>query len=192
MDNNSVFLRLKNLGVFEMKPVFNGYEEKFLTGKELIDFFPDEYITDKRHHMTVMGISVADYLSLHRSIKEEENYRIFFNENFCNVMREGSDKNLLFFGHTTLKHVKLSHTPDEIHTTHICPDCGGKMELKNGRYGMFLGCSNYSKTNCKHTEHIFILGNCKDVFQIMKEDKEEGMRIMRRNSERIRKSQGGE
>lgn len=31
----------------------------------------------------------------------------------------------------------------------ICPKCGGKMVLRNGKYGEFYGCSNYPK--CNHT-----------------------------------------
>lgn len=34
----------------------------------------------------------------------------------------------------------------------ICPECGGNLEVKNGRYGMFMGCSNYPK--CKYTHKI--------------------------------------
>lgn len=33
-----------------------------------------------------------------------------------------------------------------------CPECGGKLIEKNGRYGKFLGCSNFP--NCRHTENI--------------------------------------
>lgn len=34
----------------------------------------------------------------------------------------------------------------------ICPECGGKMVLRNGKYGQFYGCENYPK--CKHTDKI--------------------------------------
>ena len=34
----------------------------------------------------------------------------------------------------------------------ICPKCGGKLIIKNGIYGAFLGCENYPK--CKYTEKI--------------------------------------
>lgn len=34
----------------------------------------------------------------------------------------------------------------------ICDKCGAKMEIKNGPYGMFLGCSNYPK--CKNIKKI--------------------------------------
>ena len=33
-----------------------------------------------------------------------------------------------------------------------CPDCGGDLIIKKGRFGEFIGCSNYPK--CKHTEKI--------------------------------------
>lgn len=33
-----------------------------------------------------------------------------------------------------------------------CPDCGGKLVLRTGKYGKFFGCSNYPK--CKHTNKI--------------------------------------
>jgi hypothetical protein len=36
--------------------------------------------------------------------------------------------------------------------TGICPRCGGKLILRNGRNGSFYGCSNYP--NCKYTHPI--------------------------------------
>ncbi len=33
-----------------------------------------------------------------------------------------------------------------------CPDCGGDLKIKHGRYGKFIGCSNYPK--CKHIESL--------------------------------------
>ena len=32
----------------------------------------------------------------------------------------------------------------------VCPLCGGKLIMRNGKYGRFIGCSNYPK--CKYTE----------------------------------------
>ncbi|WP_278680442.1 topoisomerase DNA-binding C4 zinc finger domain-containing protein [Leyella stercorea] len=31
----------------------------------------------------------------------------------------------------------------------ICPECGGKLVIRNGKFGPFYGCSNYPK--CKFT-----------------------------------------
>ena len=33
-----------------------------------------------------------------------------------------------------------------------CPDCGNSLKIKHGRYGKFIGCSNYPK--CKHIESL--------------------------------------
>ncbi len=35
----------------------------------------------------------------------------------------------------------------------ICPRCGGKLVLRNGRNGQFYGCSNYP--NCKFTKSLY-------------------------------------
>ncbi len=57
-----------------------------------------------------------------------------------------------------------------------CPECGGDLTIKQGRFGTFLGCSNYPK--CKFTKPIIIsIGvkcpNC-------------GQEIVRKNSKRGR------
>lgn len=33
-----------------------------------------------------------------------------------------------------------------------CPDCGGALKIKHGRFGKFIGCGNYPK--CKHIESL--------------------------------------
>lgn len=35
---------------------------------------------------------------------------------------------------------------------HICPKCGGTLVEKDGKYGTFIGCSNYP--NCKFTKKL--------------------------------------
>ena len=35
---------------------------------------------------------------------------------------------------------------------YICPRCSGKLIIKNGRYGKFIGCSNYPR--CKYTKSL--------------------------------------
>ncbi|MCD6119019.1 type I DNA topoisomerase [bacterium] len=39
--------------------------------------------------------------------------------------------------------------PEPIETEYVCEECGGKMVIRQGRFGKFLGCSNYPK--CKNT-----------------------------------------
>lgn len=35
----------------------------------------------------------------------------------------------------------------------VCPKCGGRLKLRNGKYGSFYGCSNYPK--CKFTVNVY-------------------------------------
>ena len=35
---------------------------------------------------------------------------------------------------------------------YTCPRCGGRLIIKNGRYGRFIGCSNYPR--CKYTKSL--------------------------------------
>ncbi len=37
-----------------------------------------------------------------------------------------------------------------------CPDCGGRLIKKNGRYGEFYGCSNFRSKGCRYTASITI------------------------------------
>lgn len=34
----------------------------------------------------------------------------------------------------------------------VCPECGGELKERNGRFGPFMGCSNYPK--CNYTKKI--------------------------------------
>lgn len=34
-----------------------------------------------------------------------------------------------------------------------CPECGGDLVLRNGKYGPFYGCSNFP--DCRYTKKIF-------------------------------------
>lgn len=37
-------------------------------------------------------------------------------------------------------------------TSMTCPECGGRLYRREGKYGEFLGCGNYP--NCKYTQKI--------------------------------------
>ncbi|WP_366509026.1 topoisomerase DNA-binding C4 zinc finger domain-containing protein [Ruminococcus sp.] len=36
----------------------------------------------------------------------------------------------------------------------ICPQCGGRLRKRNGKYGEFYGCENYSVSGCRYTRNI--------------------------------------
>ncbi len=46
----------------------------------------------------------------------------------------------------------------EIPTDLTCPDCGGGIVLKTGRYGKFLACGNFPK--CRHTQSVTLGVKC--------------------------------
>lgn len=50
-----------------------------------------------------------------------------------------------------IQSVKLTVATNKAYTSNgLCPHCGGKLMLRNGKYGQFYGCSNYP--NCKFTK----------------------------------------
>lgn len=36
----------------------------------------------------------------------------------------------------------------------ICPQCGGRLRKRNGKFGEFYGCENYSASGCRYTRNI--------------------------------------
>jgi DNA topoisomerase-1 len=48
--------------------------------------------------------------------------------------------------------VKMEKVKKEIMTEEICPECGNKLVIRQGRYGDFVACSNYPK--CKFTKNL--------------------------------------
>ena len=60
-------------------------------------------------------------------------------------------------GDELLRLVKLANKENEIienKETDICPKCGGMLREENGKFGKFIGCSNYPK--CRFTKKIVI------------------------------------
>ena len=144
----------------EKKPVYNGYDEQYVNGVKLKEIFKEHYYSTRRHHAVVLGISIPDYLEL-IDIKDTTEYRIFINEHFCKVLDINTDKEITFFGHTTLSKVKLSKNISDVQLDKICPDCGSAMKFKSGKFGEFLGCSDYPK--CRKTINIPIIGNYEGI-----------------------------
>ena len=50
-----------------------------------------------------------------------------------------------------------------------CPDCGGRMVLKNSKYGKFWGCENYPE--CKHTTGLLLQEKCPECGKPLVEKK---------------------
>lgn len=46
---------------------------------------------------------------------------------------------------------KKKHEKEQLISSGVCPQCGGKLVERHGKYGSFYGCSNYP--NCKYTNY---------------------------------------
>lgn len=141
----------------EKKPVYNGYEELYLSGAELKELFKDHYYATGRHHSVILGISIPDFLEM-KGISDSKEYRIFINKFFCRVMNANTDGLIVFFGHNELGSIKSTVDVKTIQLAKTCPVCGAPMKFKEGKYGDFLGCSRYP--GCKQTAKIPIIGKC--------------------------------
>ncbi len=141
----------------EKKPVYNGYNEKYIIGSELKATFENKYYVTGRHHSVILGITIPEYLEL-INIDDTKTYRIFINDYFCRIMDAETDKLTAFFGYSSLDNIKICTDPESIKLEFTCPNCGANLKFREGKFGEFLGCSKYP--SCKYTTKIPIIGNC--------------------------------
>lgn len=134
------------------KPVYNGYEERYVNGKELKNQFENCYYTAGKHHSVVLGITIPDYLEL-SNLDDTKTYRIFINKNFCRIMDGDNDHLVTFFGY----YLDESINSESNNLQKKCQQCGAAMRFKEGRFGEFLGCSRYPK--CRNTVKLPIIGH---------------------------------
>ena len=64
-----------------------------------------------------------------------------------------ADQKSFFARHRQIKQAKerTKSNADMIYSN-ICPNCGGQLMVRKGRYGRFYGCSNYPK--CRYTKNL--------------------------------------
>ena len=112
-------------------------------------------LKDKRFYPTQLGIAVTDYLVKHfpdimdvqftagveQQLDEIEEGKQAWTE----VLRAFYQPFAQRLAETEKSHEWVRIEPKE--TEYICPTCGAKMLLREGRYGKFLGCSRYPE--CK-------------------------------------------
>ena len=82
----------------EKRPVYNGYEEKYMTGQEIIDTFSNAYERFGRHHERITAYKM-DW-SYKTKVKPDKIYRVFINDIFCGIFDGETDAQLYFFGYT--------------------------------------------------------------------------------------------
>ena len=111
-----------------------------------------KYITSK--------VSVGDVRDFAGALMDKlsQGKGIFITTNIFTTKAEkyAEDKPIeLIDGDELLRLIKLANKENEViknKETGICPTCGSKLLEKNGKYGKFLGCTNYP--NCRFTKKI--------------------------------------
>ena len=140
----------------EKKPVYHGYEEHYFTGQTLKYYFDGQYYATGRHHSLILGITIPEYLN-YLGVDDTTTYRVFLNSFFCRLMHGETDSLIAFFGYHSLGAIVPMQNPAYIHLPKSCPKCGVRLHFKEGKYGAFLGCSQYPM--CKYTKNIPVIGN---------------------------------
>lgn len=80
------------------RAVYNGYQEAYMTGLEIKEFLTDAYSTFGRHHSMISSTRIK--IDTFRKLKNEAEFRVFYNEAFFKIMDSETDKNLYFIGYT--------------------------------------------------------------------------------------------
>jgi len=80
------------------RPVYNGYKEEYMTGREIIEKFSNAYERFGKHHERITAYKM-DWAYKPR-IKPEKTYRVFINDVFCGIFDNDTDESLYFFGYT--------------------------------------------------------------------------------------------
>lgn len=69
------------------------------------------------------------------------------------LVRKNDESNRYFVGCSNYPQCDYKVQDTSVLTTqHICPECGGFMVKRKGKFGQFYGCTNYP--TCQHTEQI--------------------------------------
>lgn len=108
-------------------------------------------IEDKRLVPTPLAFKLTEFL--------EQNFKEIVDSDYSANLEKDLDK----ISSGKMKRVKFLNElyesidnevkkigPEEI--TRKCPECGGELIYRKGKYGLFIGCSNYP--NCRHIEKI--------------------------------------
>ena len=84
------------------REVYNGYEEYYMTGREIKKHFDGCYETFGRHH-SIISSKQIDFDGKYLKISDDKTYRLFINNHFCAIFDDKTDKKKHFFGYTKNK-----------------------------------------------------------------------------------------
>lgn len=111
-----------------------------LSGLELKKLFESSFYCDGKHHSDMRALPIPTYLKALK-IKDDNVYRIFYNDCFCRIMNNETDKEITFFGHRKSNFSRF-YKLDGFEIPR-CPSCDSEMDLRAGKYGLFWSCHKY-------------------------------------------------
>jgi restriction system protein len=141
-----------------------GYKTKVVGGKSDggVDVEAEKdgqmhYIQCKKYSTSKVPVSaVRDfYGAIVDRVNGGKGYFITTNVFTLEAERFAEDKPIEFVDKFKLMdYIKLldSETPVPVTSNHICPKCGGNLIQKKGKFGLFMGCSNFPQ--CTHTQSL--------------------------------------
>lgn len=80
----------------QKRPVYNGYTEYYMNGKEIREYFKNCYSCSGKHHSVVSNYPIYFAKS---KIKDDILYRLFINNSFCLILDNETDEKITFFGY---------------------------------------------------------------------------------------------
>lgn len=85
-----------------MRAVYAGYEEKYMSGKQMKKHFKGCYETFGRNHKKISNRAI-DFDGKYRKVLDSTRYRLFINKSFCIVFDDKTDEQKDMFGYTREK-----------------------------------------------------------------------------------------
>lgn len=86
----------------EKRAIYAGYEEKYLTGRQIKELFASSYECFGKHHQQISSYRI-DFSKYYKKIVDGDTYRVFLNDIFCGIYDSKTDAKLYFFGYTNEK-----------------------------------------------------------------------------------------
>lgn len=101
--------------------------------------------------VSVQNAKVVKYGYLNDTIKELSTEKVMDEARVREIVTMLQDGNIDSVENRKA-HVEAIHAKQNAIKAGVCPRCGGQLVERNGRYGKFMGCSNYPK--CRYVQKI--------------------------------------
>lgn len=128
--------------------------KRILDNSSVISFYPIVVFTGSgKLKKITSNIPVIKINKLLRYIKSNSKEEVLTDDKVLEIVKIISSSNAVKVRHSKRKHIaKAKAHKSQRNAPTICPSCGGRLGIKNGKFGPFYGCNNYP--NCKFTQKV--------------------------------------